>query len=103
MKSPLEVVASAVRAVNGEVDYAFPLANQVAQLGQPLYRKQEPTGYSNSSQEWLNSGGLLARMNFALQLADNKVPGVKVDADKAAHPDDPVAGIALGSPEFQKR
>jgi uncharacterized protein (DUF1800 family) len=95
LKSPLEVVASAVRAVHGEVDYAFPLANQVAQLGQPLYRKQEPTGYSNSSQEWLNSGGLLARMNFALQLADNKIPGVKVDAS--------VAPIALGSPEFQKR
>jgi uncharacterized protein (DUF1800 family) len=103
LKSPLEVVASAVRSVNGEIDHASPLANQVAQLGQPLYRKQEPTGYSNSSQEWLNSGGLLARMNFALQLADNKVPGVKVDAGKAAHPDDPAAGIALGSPEFQKR
>ena len=103
LKSPLEVVASAVRAVSGDVDYAFPLANQVAQLGQPLYRKQEPTGYANSSKEWLNSGGLLARMNFALQLADNKVPGVKVDAHQAARPDDPVAGIALGSPEFQKR
>ena len=95
LKSPLEVVASAVRSVNGEVDYAFPLANQIAQLGQPLYRKQEPTGYSNSSQEWLNSGGLLARMNFVLQLADNKIPGVKVDPS--------TGGIALGSPEFQKR
>jgi hypothetical protein len=42
-------------------------------------------------------------MNFALQLADNKVPGVKVDAGKLAKPDDPIAGIALGSPEFQKR
>jgi uncharacterized protein (DUF1800 family) len=102
MKSPLEMVASAVRALDGDVDYAFPLVNQVAQLGQPLYRKQEPTGYSNSSQEWLNSGGLLARMNFALQLGDNRVPGVKVDAAKAARPDDPVAGIGLGSPEFQK-
>ena len=48
------------------VDYAFPLANQVAQLGEPLYRKQEPTGYSNSSHEWMNSAGLMARMNFAL-------------------------------------
>ena len=103
LKSPLEVVASAVRAVNGEVNYAFPLANQVSQLGQPLYRKAEPTGYSNHSKEWLNSGGLLARMNFALQLADNKVPGVKVDTAKAARSEDPVAGIALGSPEFQKR
>jgi uncharacterized protein (DUF1800 family) len=94
MKSPLETVASAVRAVNGDVDYAFALANQVAQLGQPLYRKQEPTGYSNSSQEWLNSAGLLARMNFALQLANGRVPGVKVAAADAA---------VLGSPEFQKR
>ena len=102
MKSPLEMVASAVRALNGDVDSAFSLVNQVAQLGQPLYRKQEPTGYSNASQEWLNAGGLLARMNFALHLAGNHVPGVKVDAAKAAKPDDPTAGIGLGSPEFQK-
>ncbi|SPF52948.1 conserved hypothetical protein [Candidatus Sulfopaludibacter sp. SbA4] len=95
MKSPLEMVASAVRAVNGDVDFAFALANQVAQLGQPLYRKQEPTGYSNSSQEWMNSAGLLARMNFALQLANGKVPGVKVETEES--------GTTLGSPEFQKR
>lgn len=94
MKSPLEMVTSAVRAVNGNVDFAFALANQVAQLGQPLYRKQEPTGYSNSSKEWVNSAGLLARMNFALQLANDKVPGVKVDT---------AAGMTLGSPEFQKK
>jgi uncharacterized protein (DUF1800 family) len=93
MKSPLEMVASAVRAVSGDVDFAIALANQVAQLGQPLYRKQEPTGYSNSSREWVNSTGLLARMNFALQLANNHVPGVKVDTA--------VTGIELGSPAFQ--
>ena len=57
MKSPLEMVASAVRAVNGDVDFAFPLANQVAQLGEPLYRKVEPTGYSNSSQRVAELGG----------------------------------------------
>jgi len=101
MKSPLEMVASAVRAVNGDVDFAFPLVNQVAQLGEPLYRKQEPTGYSNSSAEWVNTAGLLARMNFVLQLANNKVPGVKVETASAAKPEGP-AGIALGSPEFQK-
>jgi uncharacterized protein (DUF1800 family) len=94
MKSPLEMVAGAVRAVNGDVDYATSLVNQVAQMGEPLYRKQEPTGYSNSSKEWINSAALIARMNFALNLADNKVPGVKVDS--------PVTGVSLGSPEFQK-
>ncbi len=95
IKTPFETVASAVRAVNGDVDFAFALANQVAQLGQPLYRKVEPTGYSNSSREWLNSAGLLARMNFALQLAGGKVPGVKVEVAQAE-------SQKLGSPDFQK-
>ena len=95
MKSPLEMVASAVRAVNGNVDFAFVLTNQVAQLGEPLYRKLEPTGYSNSSKEWMNSAGLLARMNFAVNLAGNRVAGVQVTPD-------PATGITLGSPEFQK-
>jgi uncharacterized protein (DUF1800 family) len=97
MKSPFEMVVSAVRAAHGDVDFAFPLVNQVAQLGQPLYRKVEPTGYSNASEEWMNSGGLMARMNFAVQLASNRIPGVKV-----AQPAEQ-EGIALGSPEFQKR
>jgi uncharacterized protein (DUF1800 family) len=97
MKSPLEMVVSAVRASNGNVDFATGLVNQVAQLGEPLYRKQEPTGYSNTGNEWMNSAGLMARMNFALQLASNKVPGVMLEKP------DNQEGIALGSPEFQKK
>ena len=79
MKSPLEMVASAVRAVNGDIDFAQPLAGQLNQLGEPLYRKLEPTGYSNRGVEWINSASLLARMNFSLALAQGKIPGVKVD------------------------
>ena len=102
VKSPLEMVASAVRSVNGDVNSAFPLVQQIAQLGEPLYRKLEPTGYSNSSAQWANSAGLMARMNFALNLADNKVPGVKVET-ASLKTNDPLAGIPLGSPDFQKR
>jgi uncharacterized protein (DUF1800 family) len=93
VKSPLEFVASAVRAVNADVNTAIPLANQVAQMGEPLYRKQEPTGYPNSSVQWMNSAALLARLNFAVSLADNKIDGVKISQ---------AANLALGSPEFQK-
>jgi uncharacterized protein (DUF1800 family) len=100
MKSPLEMVVSSVRAGNGSVDFATALVNQVAQLGEPLYRKQEPTGYSNSSREWMNTAGLMARMNFALQLAGNKVPGVTVEKREGAAD---TADTAWGSPEFQKR
>jgi uncharacterized protein (DUF1800 family) len=79
LKSPLEMVASSVRALGADVDFSFPLSQQLVQLGQPLYRKQEPTGYTNAGQEWMNSASLLARMNFAIALAGNRIPGVKVD------------------------
>jgi uncharacterized protein (DUF1800 family) len=97
MKSPLEMVASSLRALNADLDFAFGLNNQLNQLGEPLYRKAEPTGYSNSGQEWLNSAGLLARMNFSVALVNNKVPGVKVDSAPSSE------GVALGSPDFQKK
>jgi uncharacterized protein (DUF1800 family) len=80
MKSPLEMVASSVRALGADVDFSFALSHQLVQLGQPLYRKQEPTGYTNAGQEWMNSASLSARMNFAVALAGNRIPGVKVDA-----------------------
>ena len=97
MKSPLEMVASSLRALDAQLDFTLGLNNQLNQLGEPLYRKAEPTGYSNSGQEWLNSAGLLARMNFSVALANNKVPGVIVDSAQTAE------GVALGSPDFQKK
>lgn len=91
VKSPLEMLSSAVRAVNGDVDYAFTMAGQLNQLGEPLYRKAEPTGYSNKSGEWMNSAALLARMNFAMALAQNKVPGVKVDTTQFSGESDSIS------------
>jgi uncharacterized protein (DUF1800 family) len=79
IKSPFEMVVSGVRAVNGDVDYAQALNGQLNQLGEPLYRKLEPTGYSNVGADWTNSASLLARMNFGMALAKGKIAGVKVD------------------------
>jgi uncharacterized protein (DUF1800 family) len=79
VKSPFEMVVSAVRAVNADVDLPQPLTGQLGQLGEPLYRKLEPTGYSNRGTDWMNSASLLARMNFALALTRNRIAGVKVD------------------------
>ncbi len=136
VKTPFEMVISAVRAMNADVDFAFPLANQTAQLGQPLYRKIEPSGYSSLSVDWVNSAALVSRMNFAMALAQNRIPGIAVDmsrftgdpeqvaksilfadispATRAAiqkaldtndQPVTPalVAGLLLGSPDFQRK
>jgi len=89
IKTPLEMVASSVRALDGELASpsaapqqaggGFALAQQVAKLGEPLYQQQPPTGYPDVAEAWVNTGALLNRMNFALGLTANRVPGVRVD------------------------
>lgn len=93
VKTPFEMIASAVRATNADVTSAFLLSNELQKLGEPLYRKIEPTGYSSANAEWVSSAGLLDRMNFGLALAHNRVPGVKVDIAKwqAMTANDPIS------------
>lgn len=132
MKMPFEMVASALRATGATIENSSAVQQELKTLGQPLYRKVEPTGYYSFAEEWTNSASLLTRMNLGLALAQNKVRGVRVDlettlAGKTApaavaqalllHPPAAetlktlqtdagtahVAGLVLGGPEFQRR
>jgi uncharacterized protein (DUF1800 family) len=87
LKSPLEMVVSSLRALNANVTDTTALAQRVADLGQPLYGKQEPTGYPNTSEIWASSAGLLGRMNFATALTAGQIAGVKVDSSALASSD----------------
>ena len=80
VKTPFEYVVSVVRAVEGQVTSVRGISAQLANMGMGLYASVPPTGYSNRGSEWLNPSSHLARMNFALDLAANAVPGVAVDS-----------------------
>jgi uncharacterized protein (DUF1800 family) len=95
VKTPLEFVASAVRATGADVDDAFPLTRQIANLGMPLYSAQPPTGYSMKADVWVSSSALLGRMNFALGMTSGKIRGVKVDAVQLAGGPPPPADATL--------
>jgi uncharacterized protein (DUF1800 family) len=84
VKTPLEFVASALRATGAEIDDAQPLAQQLNRMGMPLYGAQPPTGYSMKAETWVSSSALLNRMNFALALTSGKIKGVKVDSAQLA-------------------
>ncbi|HEY6193610.1 MAG TPA: DUF1800 domain-containing protein [Candidatus Eisenbacteria bacterium] len=81
VKTPLEFVASAARAVGAVPDTTARLADAVGRLGEPLYLQPSPAGYPERQEAWANSGALLGRMNFALALAAGRVPGTTVDLD----------------------
>jgi uncharacterized protein (DUF1800 family) len=79
IKSPFELAASAIRAVQGDLRDPKDTLQWVSRMGQPLYAYQAPTGYPDRAESWVNTGSLLSRMNFGLQLAAGRVRGVAVD------------------------
>jgi uncharacterized protein (DUF1800 family) len=82
MKSPLEMVTSALRALNADVSDTFVLAQRISDLGEPLYGKLEPTGYPNTGEAWTNTSSILGRINFATALSGAQIAGTKVDMSK---------------------
>ncbi|MDE3179868.1 MAG: DUF1800 domain-containing protein, partial [Acidobacteriota bacterium] len=79
VKSPFEYVASTLRALNAETDGGPRLLGFIARMGEPMFQYEEPSGYDDTARTWINSGALLARMNFAIQLALGRIPGTSVD------------------------
>lgn len=76
-KSPFEYAISAVRSMNADLVYPFALANWISKMGQKIYYYQVPTGFPDQGKYWINTGSLLNRMNFGLELANGKIPGIK--------------------------
>ena len=75
IKTPFELVVSAVRALGTDADTAMPLVQWVGRIGEPLYQCQPPTGYADNAEAWVNTGALLNRLNFSLTFAGNKIRG----------------------------
>jgi uncharacterized protein (DUF1800 family) len=97
VKTPFELVASALRATNATLDRSPRSIQSVAQLGQPIFGRQTPDGWPDRGDEWLNAGAMVNRVNFGLALAAGRVPGVRVGTVDSA------TKSALTSPEFQRR
>jgi uncharacterized protein (DUF1800 family) len=132
IKSPLNVVVSAVRALDADVSDTYTLTERIGQMGEPLYAKEAPSGYKDTAEAWLSTASVMARIDFANALANNRIPGVKVDTARVKGKDDKaiatglldrdpspetleaieaqpaptpasIATLVLSSPEFQRR
>jgi uncharacterized protein (DUF1800 family) len=81
IKTPFEMTVSAVRAIGAETNGNPAFHRWIAQMGEGLFLAQAPTGYPDTSEHWVNTGALLVRMNFALALSANRIPGTRVNLD----------------------
>ncbi|HUP60299.1 MAG TPA: DUF1800 domain-containing protein [Thermoanaerobaculia bacterium] len=98
VKSPFEYAISAVRAAGARIEDPLPLARELRKIGEPLYFAQPPTGYSDASKAWSSDGALVARLNFAVAVATNRMPGIRVSST-----DSDALARMIGAPEFQKQ
>ena len=106
VKTPFELVASTSRALNAEVTITLPLSQWVGRMGEPLYLCQPPTGYSDKSETWVNTGALLNRLNFALAFAGDKMGGATIDLNNMLGEEaskDPSAALARSMQMFPRR
>jgi uncharacterized protein (DUF1800 family) len=78
VKSPFEVVVSALRAMNAPMDPTPRTAAIVARLGQGIYQHQAPNGWPETGDGWINTGAILNRINFGMALANGSVPGAQL-------------------------
>jgi uncharacterized protein (DUF1800 family) len=78
IKTPFEVVVSAIRTVGADTN-GGQIQAMLAKMGEPLYGYQAPTGYPDTAEDWVNTGALLERLNFAVALASNRIPGTRVN------------------------
>ncbi len=98
IKSPFELAISALRAVDADVRNPGPIVAAIAEMGQPLYAHQAPTGFPDRADAWVNSGALLARMNFGMQLATEQFRGTRFKLrNLVAGPEPASAEEALGT------
>ncbi len=83
-----------------------PLVNALRQMGMPLYGCVPPTGYKWDAADWVSTGALVDRMNFALSLAANRLPGITVDwapeLDMSALDNDDAPKQVVPTPESEE-
>lgn len=84
IKRPFELAISALRTLGAETNGGPQMHQWISRMGEPLYGFQTPNGYSDTAESWVNTGGLLERLNFGLALASNRIPGTRVNLQRLA-------------------
>jgi Protein of unknown function (DUF1800) len=100
LKTPLEFVVSALRALDARLDDTPRLTQALRRLGEPLFEESVPTGYPDSAAAWASSGGFMNRMNFATALAGGRLQGALVDLPRTLPEDDVDGLVARGNAAF---
>ncbi len=77
-KTPYEFVISALRATDAEIENLSVTLLLLENMGQHVYHCDDPTGWYDTAEAWLDPGVLALRWDFAMNLAADDLRGVRV-------------------------
>jgi uncharacterized protein (DUF1800 family) len=79
IKTPFELAISSVRALGADTNGSPAFLAMLNKLGEVPYGYQAPTGYPDQAEDWVNTGALLERLNYAVAVSSNRIPGTTVN------------------------
>ncbi len=95
VKTPFELVVSALRVTNAQVHPSQRLIATLRTMGHLPYSEPAPTGFSAASEDWVNPGAMLNRINFGLDLVNGRVDGVRVGNASLSDPNSSDRSVTL--------
>ena len=77
-KTPFEFAVSSIRATGAQIKQTRDVRYALHNMGQPVYTCEDPTGYYDQAEAWLDPGVLFHRWSFALSLAHERIKGIEI-------------------------
>jgi uncharacterized protein (DUF1800 family) len=77
-KTPFEFVISALRVTASDITSLRGLGKYLRDMGQPILHCDDPTGYYDTAEAWLDPGVMALRWEFAMDLVNGKIKGVTI-------------------------
>jgi uncharacterized protein (DUF1800 family) len=79
-RTPFEFVSGTLRVLGADVRDPSAVLGRLADMVQPVYGCEDPTGYSDAAADWMDPGVLAVRWQFAYDVLKGRVAGVQMDA-----------------------
>jgi len=101
VKEPFALVVSTYRPLGGRPDSLGRSAQLAAWLGQQLWGRLTPDGWPDDATTWMNTGTILQRIRFGLDVGAGRIAGIRVtelpsSVDSAARVDSVIAFVLHG-------
>jgi hypothetical protein len=80
-RTPQEFVVAALRASDARIEEWDALLERLEDMGQPLYQCDDPTGWYDTAEAWLDPGVMAQRWLFARDLVEGRIEGVRLSEE----------------------